>query len=226
MTSTNPKVIPPPPSKRKIDMDGDMMFTKSPYTTKGTFAAKIILSILMSVLLYSLFVVMFFFYGTARSLHDTAVSMIQQTIKEVSQDLQLTLPTNVIEQITQTVNSVVIPPNFFADKDVQKSNIAVIRKATLGFCITSFLLIVVVLAVYFGMRATAHKPNKNPAMAYPGRAYPDMVPILVSSSLSFAVLVVCQITFMYGVTSRFLPVDRNQIRLLIVNQLLEYTSRI
>lgn len=203
----------------RIDLDKELQFEKSSLT-KSAFAAKVLFTTIITVVLYSLFIAIFFFIFTARVEKTVTVKSVKSAVNSFTSDLSTLLPEAEKEKITSLLQNMSVSDLAKEDEKVKKMNAKLQKKTFLVLGLTALGCILTVVFVYIGMRSKAHHSKGDVAKA--GVDYPSMGNVIFISCMGFIGVVIAEFVFLYTVGYFYEPLDNNKVKQSVIDSLLTY----
>lgn len=194
-------------------LDKDLLF-EFKKKTRGTFAAEIIFTVLLNVLLFSLFILFFFFVIAAKVEQNVVKTSVTDLVKNLSQDLKFVMTEAQINEVAAALQKVHLPDMTSIDQAVKDANAKLLKQALITLGSAAAIVAVVILVSYFAMKAYVTKHNSN---AVAGINYPDMGKVLRLVLYSFIAVVITEMVFLYTVAAQYQPLDQNKVKLSIIN---------
>ena len=192
-----------------LNLDEELEFSAA-HMTKAAFTAKIIFITIITVILFTMFVAMFFFIFTAKVEKRVVQKSIQSTVESIFKELNVFLTTSQLTTLTSLVQSLDVPDMAKADREAKQHNDALMKKSFFYLGIGAAALLVVLLVYYFVLRHHAIK-TFGPA-ATRGVHYPAMATVCFVAGMGFVGVVVAEFVFLYLIAARYQPLDSYKVR--------------
>lgn len=203
----------------QIDLDKELQFEKSSLT-KPAFAAKVLFITIITVVLYSLFIAIFFFVFTAHVEKIVTVKSVKSAVNSFTSDLATLLPEAEKKRISSLLQKLSIPDLAKDDKKAKEMNAKLQKKTYLILGLTALGCILIVVFTYIGMRSKAHHSKGNAAKA--GVDYPSMGNVIFIACMGFIGVIIAEFVFLYTVGYFFEPLDNNKVKRSVIDSLLTY----
>lgn len=202
-----------------LNLDEELEFC-SDHMTRSASVAKIIFITIITVILFTLFVAVFYFVFTAKVEKRVVQSSINKTVQSMFDDLNIVLTTKQMDQLSQLVSSLTLPDLKKEDQEARAHNTSLMKKSFLYLGIGSVALLVVLFVYYFVMRHKAHKIYG--AEAARGVHYPAMGTVVFVSAMGFVGVVIAEFVFLYLIAARYQPLDSYTVRRNIIEALIDF----
>jgi hypothetical protein len=201
--------------------DQGLAFKASPRQTQGAFGAQVALTVLVSVALFMVFILAFFFLLT-RNVEGRIVSTsVARVVNTLSDELRvLVLPAQAV-QLGALIQRLQPPDTSAENEAVRVRNASLAKHAGIVVGVVAGVVIIIAVGVFMGMKS---KQAVALAAARGGVVnYPNPVNVLLCATFGFAVVALCEVVFLYGVAGRYQPLDtaatRNDILDALISQL-------
>lgn len=197
-----------------VAMQG-VAFRVNPAQTRGAFAAQVVLTVLVSVGLFMLFIMAFFFLLTRKVEKRIVSTSVERVVDTLSQELRALVTPAQAETLGAVLQGVQAPDTRQEDAAVEANNAKLVKKAGLTLGITAGVIIVVAVGVFMGMKAKR-------AAGGPGTDnYPNPVKVLLCATFGFAAVALCEVVFLFGVAGRYQPLDTAATRKQLLTSLIQ-----
>ena len=187
----------------------------NPAQTRGAFGAQITLTILVSVALFMLFILAFFFLLTRKVEKKVVSTSVERVVDSLSSELKAVLPAAALGPLGTLIQGLQAPDTQMQDAMVAANNAKLQKLAGTVVGVTAAVVTVIALGVFLGMKA---KRGAGP----PGvDNYPNPVSVLLSATFGFAAVALCELVFLFGIAGRYQPLDTVVTRNDMVSALIE-----
>lgn len=194
------------------NLDKDLLFEYTKKTT-ATFTAEIIFTVLLNVLLFSIFILIFFFILAARVEQNVVKTSMTTLVKDLCNDLKFVLTDAQIAEVSTLLNNMHLPNMKDIDQQVKDANAKLMKNALIALGSAAAVVFVIILVSYFSMKSYTLK--HNPA-AKAGVQYPAIWKVLRLVLYSFLAVIFTELVFLYTVAAQFQPLDENKVKLTII----------
>ena len=201
-----------------VDLDTEGLAFEPEGLTKSAFAAQIVFNVLLTVMLFSLFILAFFFVIAAKIERDVVRTSVTTLVQQLADEMKFALTPEQVASVSATVNKLVLPNLQAADEQVKTQNAALLKRSCIILGSAAAGVLVVVVLAYGGMVGATQK--RSGGLAKAGKDYPDMKKVLLVTTLGFAAVIVTEFVFLYMVPARYQPLDANKTKCVIIDTLL------
>ena len=201
----------------KPNLDAELQFV-SAGMTKSAFGAQVAFITLVTVVLFSVFVALFFFVFAARVEKSVVQRSITNLVKSLAESLKLVLTDEQIAAVSRIVSQMKPPDMATVDARVKARNVKLRNKAILILGVTMLVITIGIVAAYFGMRAHV---TKSGAAAVAGENLPSMTKVFQVAGFGFAGVVVAEFVFLYAVAARAEPLDEHKFKSAVIDALIQ-----
>lgn len=196
------------------NLDQDLLFEYAK-KTKGTFAAELIFTVLLNVLLFSLFILLFFFVLAAKVEKNVVKTSVTDLVRDMAEELKFVLPESQIQQVAAMLAKVKLPDMSGIDKKVTDANAALTKKAIKVLGTAAAVVLVVIVVSYFSIKLYAKK-HSGPGGPKAGVNYPAIWKVLRLVLYSFIAVIITELVFLGAVAAEYEPLDKNKVKLTII----------
>jgi hypothetical protein len=190
--------------------------------TKGAFAAEIVFNVLLTVVLFSLFVLAFFFVFAAKVERNVVRTSVQDVVTEFSNEIKFVLDEEQAKSVSAALANVRIPDMAAADDEVKNNNSALTKKATKVLGLSALGIVIVVVIAYVSLRGSV--AMKTPHLNVAGRGYPNMTKVLLVTTFGFVAVILTEFAFLFIVANRYKPLDANKVKCTVIDTLLQFSE--
>lgn len=202
-----------------LNLDEELEFS-SAHMTRSAFTAKIIFITIITVILFTLFVAVFYFVFTAKVEKRVVQSSINKTVESMFGDMKIVLTASQLKHLSQLLSSLTLPDLKKQDQEARAHNTSLMKKSFFYLGIGAVALLVVLFVYYFVMR---HKARKiYGAEAVRGVHYPAMGSVVFVSAMGFVGVVIAEFVFLYLIAARYQPLDSYTVRRNIIEALIDF----
>jgi len=224
-SSPNPEVVgsasDPFTKDQVLSLDKELEFS-SVHMTRAAFSAKIIFITIITVILFTMFVAVFYFVFTSRVEKRVVKKSVQDTIETIFADFKIFLSKEQLNALRGIVQTISLPDLSKDDKAAKKHNDWLIRRSFLFLGVGALVLVVVLLVYYFVMRGvTRHAKAKQGGEAVGGVDYPEMGTVFFVAAMGFVGVVIAEFVFLYLIAARYKPLDSYTVRRDLIFSLLK-----
>lgn len=205
----------------EIVLDKELLFDVA-RKSKGTVATEFVFIVLINVLAFSLFILFFFFVMTAKVEQDVVKKSVTDLVSEFSEELKMFLPADQLPAIAQALKNFKLPDMSNADKQVEDQNAKLKKQALVVLGSAAAGVAALVIVWFFVMRAVVRKGNPT---AQRGIAYPDMRKVGLVTGFSFIAVAITEFVFLYTVAARFKPLDKNKVKVAMLEALMAKAAK-
>lgn len=198
-----------------FDLDKELQFDKGDMT-KPAFAAQVCFITMVTVVLFSVFVALFYFVFTARVEKGVVTSSVSGAVTSFVSSLKAFLTPAQVATLKDVVDSGTPPDMTDADAAAQRHNTTLIKRTALLLGLTACGVFAALFAAYAGMKS-AQGPN-----GVKGRDYPSLRTVFVVAGLGFAGVVVAEFVFLYAIAARYRPLDNYGVNRSVLDAFLSY----
>jgi len=203
----------------RIDLDKELQFEKSSLT-KPAFAAKVLFITIITVVLYTIFIAVFFFVFTAHVERTVTVKAVRSAVNSFTSDLTILLPEAESQRISSLLQNMSIPDLAKDDEKAKQMNAKLQKKTYFILGLTALGCILIVVFTYIGMRSKAHHSKGDAAKA--GVDYPSMGNVIFIACMGFIGVIIAEFVFLYTVGYFYEPLDNNQVKRSVIDSLLNF----
>lgn len=210
-----------PKSSTRIDLDKELQFEKAGLSKSG-FAAKVIFITIITVVLYSLFIAVFFFVFTAQVEKRVVTKSIKSAVSFFTKDINAVLSSDERAALEQIMSAVQVPDMSSEDKEAKKANAKLQKKTYMVLGTIAGVCVVVVALCYVGLRARAR--HVKGAASKAGVDYPSMGNVVFIACMGFIGVMVAEFVFLYTVGYFYEPLDNYATTRAILDGLLHFAK--
>jgi flagellar basal body-associated protein FliL len=203
-----------------LNLDEELEFNPA-NMTRGAFAAKIIFVTIITVILFTMFVAVFYFVFTARAEKRVVQKSVEKTVEDIFQDLRVLLSKDQLKTLASIIDQIPLPDLKKEDAEARSHNTNLMKKSFFYLGIGAVVLLAVLVIYYFVMRGMA-RHKLGPEVATRGVHYPAMGTVFFVSGMGFVGVVIAEFVFLYLIAARFQPLDSYQVRRDIVQAIINY----
>ena len=186
--------------------------------TRSAATVQLVFHVLLTVMLFSLFIVAFFFVFAANTERTVVQTSVTDLVTELVAEIKIGLDTDEIASIAAAVKDTQLSDAEGSDAAVQATNSALMKNAIVVLGSAAAGVLFVIGVVYFVMVYLVKK--NTPSVAVAGVGYPDMKKVFLLAILGFFSVIATEFLFLYTVPARFKPLDTNQAKQTIIKSLL------
>ena len=186
--------------------------------TRSAATVQLVFHVLLTVMLFSLFIVAFFFVFAANIERTVVQTSVTDLVTELVAEIKVGLGADEIASIAAAVKDTQLSDAEASDAAVQATNSALLKKAMIVLGSAAAGVLFVIGVVYFVMVYLVQK--NTPSIAVAGVGYPDMKKVFLVAILGFLSVIATEFLFLYTVPARFKPLDTNQAKQTIIKSLL------
>lgn len=186
--------------------------------TRSAATVQLVFHVLLTVMLFSLFIVAFFFVFAANIERTVVQTSVTDLVTELVAEIKVGLGAEEIASMAAAVKDTQLSDAEGPDAAVQATNSALMKKAIVVLGSAAAGVLFVIGVVYFVMVYLVKKNTPSVAMA--GVGYPDMKKVFLVAILGFLSVIATEFLFLYTVPARFRPLDTNQAKQTIIKSLL------
>ena len=190
--------------------------------TRSAATVQLVFHVLLTVMLFSLFIVAFFFVFAANIERTVVQTSVTDLVTELVAEIKIGLGADEIASIAAAVKDTQLTDATGADAAVQATNSALLKKAMIVLGSAAAGVLFVIGVVYFAMVYLVKK--NTPSVAVAGVGYPDMKKVFLIAILGFLSVIATEFLFLYTVPAMFKPLDTNQSKQTIIKALLSLTD--
>jgi len=185
--------------------------------SKSSFTAQVIFVTLITVILFVLFVAGFYFGVAAKVESDVVETSVTGFVEGIAQDLKVLLPPAQAAAVGDLLHTTKLPDMVAEDQAVKASNKKLLTKTMVILGGVTVVILVVIFATYFGLRATAvKKAAALGGVAVRGVNYPDLAHIFRICAFTFLGVIAAEFLFLYGIAAQYKPLDPNKVKAAIL----------
>jgi len=188
------------------------------HMTKSTFVAQVVFITLITVILFSVFVALFYFVFAAKVEEQVVTQSATSFVSGIAADLKVFLSPDQADAVAAVLSATKLPDTGAADAAVKASNKKLLKMTAIVMGAVTVGILVVIFGTYFGLKAAVVKRMSGGATK--GVHYPDLAHIFRISAFTFCGVIVAEFLFLYAIAAQFKPLDPNAVKKAIVESVI------
>ena len=192
---------PPPRAPLGVANLGIAFKENNPSQTRGAFAAQITLTVLVSLALFMLFILAFFFLLTRKVEKRIVTTSVERVVDTLSGEVKALMPAAAVDIVGSLLQDLQPPDTAAEDAQVEANNSKLVKQAAGVVGGTAAAIALAALVVFLVMKA------KRGAGGPGTDNYPNPVNVLLCATFGFAAVALCELVFLFGIAGRYQPLD-------------------
>jgi len=194
------------------------------HLTKGAFAAQVVYVTLITVMLFSVFVAVFYFVFAAKVERRVVSGAVESFVSDVAADAKVVLSPEQAAAVEAMLAQMKPVSMAAQDAEATAQNKKLV-KSTLKTLGIGAAVILAAVFVSYGALVVVMK-RKHGASARAGHHYPDLNHVFRITAFTFLGVIAAEFVFLYAVAATYHPLDPNAVKLSIVDAMLKNIAKV